>query len=89
MVHRMGQYWNWRRMINTRKEKPPSPAWLHYIFYYGFVLFITSIISFLAPWKFRVNNAIAEADALAALIGLVGGFLGNRLHPLAMNAAKQ
>ncbi|PIW67081.1 MAG: hypothetical protein COW10_07630 [Candidatus Omnitrophica bacterium CG12_big_fil_rev_8_21_14_0_65_42_8] len=52
---------------------------LHFIGYYGFVLLVVSLFSFTVvelrseSW-FEVG---VKFKALAALIGLIGGFLGN------------
>jgi len=75
-------------LINTRKDKPPSVWWLHYIWYYGFVLYIVSLASFVLPGLFRQETIDSKIlDGLSTLIGLLGGFLGHKLYDLAFRRA--
>jgi len=66
-------------LINIRDHEIPSSMRLHFIGYYGFVLLVVSLFSFTVvelrseSW-FEVG---VKFKALAALIGLIGGFLGN------------
>ncbi len=72
-------------LINTRRTRPPSPRWFHYVFYYGFVLVLISLTSFVVPNIIRHEASDTKAlDGLAALIGLAGGFVGHKLHEIAL-----
>ena len=75
-------------LINTRRNHSSSPWWLHYIGYYGFVLYVVSLASFVMPNLIRNEASDPKIlDALSALIGLLGGFLGDRLHEITMTRA--
>ncbi|MBI1953343.1 MAG: hypothetical protein HYS41_04385 [Candidatus Omnitrophica bacterium] len=72
-------------LINTRRTKPPSPWWVHYFFYYGFVLVVVSLASFVVSNLVGHEASDTKAlDGLAALIGLAGGFVGHRLHEVVL-----
>lgn|SRR3989338_4699890 len=80
-------------LINTRNHKVSSDLchpcfnWiLHYVGYYGFVLVVISFasvtVAFFGAKETWIDLANPRSYSLAALVGLVGGFLGYRLHDL-------
>jgi len=74
-------------LINTR-DLPYGNWWLHILGYYGFILLSVSLLSFVVAVYYS-NNGWTEPHmkfySLAALIGLVGGFLGDIFRPIALS----
>lgn len=84
-------------LINTRDHKTPSDIcfcvnWLlHFLGYYGFVLVIVSLLAFtIAVYKSGESwsDPHVKFYSLSALIGLIGGFLGDMFRPLALKFLK-
>ena len=68
-------------LVNTRVDKPSSCWPLHYFGYYGFMLVVVSLASFLASrYSLSWDNSGSSAEPSAALIGLVAGFMSHKFH---------
>ncbi len=73
-------------LINTRKKKAPSPFLIHYILYYGFVWVLVVLFAYVTACSVGREHTgeTFRFRAIAMLVGLVGGFLGDKLHEIVM-----
>ena len=74
-------------LINTRNHLYEN-WYLHHIGYYGFVLVAVSLLSLvIAVYNSGVDLVTPNIKfySLSALIGLIGGFLGDIFRPLTIN----
>jgi len=72
-------------LINSRTTPAPSPWFIHYPFYWGFVLYVVSLASFVIPNLAGDDLGMGAFSAFGALIGLLGGFVGDRLREIALS----
>lgn len=77
-------------LINTR-DLPYGNWCLHIIGYYGFIGLSVSLLSFVVAVFYSGESWTVPGVkfySLAALMGLVGGFLGDVFRPLALGLVK-